>query len=285
MARIEVNGIGVSYEVIGEGPRFAAITPGGRFSKDTPGVRELAQELAKGGFKVLIYDRPNCGESDISFNCESESFQNADTLAGLLRALNFGPALLFGGSGGARETLLAAIRHPDVVERVFILWISGGGIGIATLPITYYAESVMTALAAGMEAVADLPTWKEVTTRNPSNRDRFLAFDRDEFSLKLRALGDAFLPHPGAPIPCATVEQLKGIKVPVMVLRSGTSDPHHPRATSEAVAALIPGAQIVDPPWGDREWMDQLAATGFGQTQGLFSRWPLLAPQVLAFAG
>ena len=86
------------------------MTPGGRFSKDVDGIRDMAEELAKGGYSVLIYDRPNCGASDVCFSGISESHQNADTLAGLIRGLGWGPSLLVGGSGGARETLLAAIH-------------------------------------------------------------------------------------------------------------------------------------------------------------------------------
>ena len=85
MPKIDVDGIGVAYELIGDGKKAAVITPGGRFSKDTPGVRELALKLAEGGLRVLIWDRPNCGESDLAFRGKSESIQNADTLAGLVR--------------------------------------------------------------------------------------------------------------------------------------------------------------------------------------------------------
>lgn len=109
MARIDIHGVGIDYAIVGDGSRTAAVTPGGRFSKDAAGIRELAEALAQGGFRVLIWDRPNCGASDISITGPSESFQNADMLAGLLRALDMGPALLVGGSGGARETLLTAI--------------------------------------------------------------------------------------------------------------------------------------------------------------------------------
>ena len=61
-----------------------AITPGGRFTKESPGVRELAVALAEHGNKVLIWDRPNCGESDVRFEGPSESAMQADVLAGLL---------------------------------------------------------------------------------------------------------------------------------------------------------------------------------------------------------
>src|SRR5215510_6933403 len=123
MPKVEVNGIGIAYELIGDGPKTIAITHGGRFSKDTPGIRELAQELAKGGYKVLIWDRPNTGESDICFDAPTESIMNADALYGLLKALDFGPTLLVGGSAGARVSLMNAIRHPELVSGLFLLWI------------------------------------------------------------------------------------------------------------------------------------------------------------------
>src|SRR5262249_31969391 len=83
----DVDGLGVAYEVIGSGDQPWVITPGGRFSKDYGGVRQMAEELAKHGKQVLIWDRPNCGASDVCFTGSSESATQADTLAGLLRQL------------------------------------------------------------------------------------------------------------------------------------------------------------------------------------------------------
>ncbi len=54
MPKMDINGIGIAYDIIGSGDHAVAITPGGRFSKDTPGLRELAEKLAEGGLKVLI---------------------------------------------------------------------------------------------------------------------------------------------------------------------------------------------------------------------------------------
>ena len=64
---------------------------------------------------------------------------------------------------------------------------------------------------------------------------------------------------------------------------SGASDPHHTRATSERLAATLPNARIVEPPWGDREWIERGVARVNGEG-GLFSRWPLLAPILLDWA-
>jgi pimeloyl-ACP methyl ester carboxylesterase len=282
MPKIDVGGIGVAYELIGDGKKAAVITPGGRFSKDTPGVRELALKLAEGGLRVLIWDRPNCGESDLAFRGKSESIQNADTLAGLVRALELGPALLIGGSAGSRVSLLTAIRDPGVAERLFLLWISGGALGLAVLAYHYCHDQLAAAAMGGMAAVAALPSLKETLTRNPGNRDRLLGQDTSTFIQTMKTWAEAFVPAADSPVPGTSAAHLRAVKMPTMILRSGESDFHHPRVTSEGVHALIPGSQIAEPPWGDREWLERLQAQAAGE--GLFARWPLLAPQILAFA-
>lgn len=282
MPKVNVGGIGVAYDLIGDGNRTAVITPGGRFSKDTPGVRELAVRLAEGGLRVLIWDRPNCGESDLSFRGQSESIMNADALAGLLRALELEPAIVIGGSAGSRVSLLSAIRDPGVVERLFLLWISGGAVGLASLAYFYCHDSLAAAAMGGMPAVAALPGWKEQLARNPANRERLLAEDASTFIQTMKTWAESFVPAADSPVPGTTAAQLRALKMPTMILRSGEADFHHPRVTSEAVHALIPGSQLAEPPWGDREWLDRLQAQAVGE--GLFARWPLLAPQILAFA-
>ena len=280
--RVTVNGLGIEYEVIGTGDPVV-VTPGGRFSKDTPGVRELAETLARDGKQVLIWDRPNCGGSDVSFDAESESKLNADTLAGLLRTLDMTPALVVGGSAGSRVSLLTAARHPDVVSKLFVLWISGGSIGLASLAVHYCGTSANAANTGGMEAVAALPEWAEVIGRHPENRERILSQDRDRFIATMQRWAAAFFPLPGSPVPDMMVEDFRSLRMPTMVLRSGKSDLSHTRQASEQVHALIPGSTIAEPPWPDNEWIMRQAATATGE--GLFANWPKLAPQILDFAG
>jgi hypothetical protein len=45
---------------------------------------------------------------------------------------------------------------------------------------------------------------------------------------------------------------------------------------------MIPGSHIAEPPWGENEWPDRMAAAAKGES--LFAHWPMLAPQILAFA-
>lgn len=283
MPRIEINGLSIAYDIIGDGEQTITITPGGRFSRETPGVRELAAELAKAGKKVLIWDRPNTGESDICFDAECESFQNADTLAGMIRALGLGKVLVYGASGGSREALLLAIRHPDCVAGVFCQWLSGGGIGIATLPMAYNHDPALYASFGGMEAVSEMPAFKALIEANPRNRDLLMAWEPEAFILRMRQWADWFFCAPGQPISCTREGDLESIKVPAVILRSGKSDFHHTRETSEAVAAMIPGADLQEPPWGDREWIERLQSS-FTEGGGLFVSMPKLAPQILALA-
>jgi pimeloyl-ACP methyl ester carboxylesterase len=277
-----VNGTGLAYDFIGAGTRTVVITPGGRFSKDTPGVRALSEKLADKGFRLLIWDRPNCGESDLCLTGESESLMHADALAGLLRALDVAPALVVGGSAGSRVSLLTAIRHPEVVDRLFLLWISGGAVGLAALAFHYCHESLAAASLGGMEAVAASPGWKEQLTRNPRNREILLGQDVNVFIETMKRWAGAYFPKDNSPVPGLVPSELAQLKMPVMVLRSGKSDYHHPRETSETLQSMIPGSRIAEPPWGDREWIERLQASARGE--GLFARWPLLAPQILAFA-
>ena len=286
MATVEIDGTTIAYEIVGERNAGAApwvVTPGGRFTKEAPGVRDLAEALAAGGHQVLVWDRPNTGASDICFAGDSESEMQADCLAGLLRALDLAPAVIVGGSGGARVSLLTAARHPDVASKLAMWWISGGTFGLLTLAVVYCGESIRAAWQGGMEAVVALPDWAESLERNPGNRRRFLDLDPRDFIATLERWMLVYCPDPNATVPGLPDEACAALDLPTLVFRSGESDPYHTRATSEQVHSLIPGARLVEPPWGDREWIERSEAARAG-TGGLFERWPLLAPQLLEFA-
>ena len=284
MPRATVQGLSIAYELIGDG-RPWVITPGGRFSKDTPGLRELAQALADAGNQVLIWDRPNCGASHVCFEGDSESVMQADVLAGLLRELDLAPAVIAGGSGGSRVSLLTAARHPDVASGLAIWWISGGVYGLMMLATHYCGGSLAAAWAEGMGAVADLPEWSEVIAANPENRQRFLDQDPAEFIATMERWMSAYCTCGEELVPGLKDADARRLDVPSLVFRSGASDFNHTRATSEQLAALLPNARLVEPPWGDGEWNERSAARADGQGEGLFSGWPRLAPVLHEWAG
>jgi pimeloyl-ACP methyl ester carboxylesterase len=283
VALAKVDGLSIGYEVIGDG-RPWVITPGGRFSKDSPGVRELAEALAAEGNRVLIWDRPNTGESDVCFTGTSESAMQADALAGLLSHLDMAPAVIAGGSGGSRVSLLTAARHPEVAAGLAVWWISGGPFGLISLAVHYCGGSIHAAWNGGMEAVVALPEWAEVLERNPSNRQRFLDHDAKELIATLERWMVAYCPGGDELVPGLPDADARRLTLPALVFRSGESDPHHTRATSEQLAQLLLNARLVEPPWGDTEWIERQAARPGGLGEGLFVRWPLLAPVLQGWA-
>ena len=278
----EVNGLRIAYEILGEGQPWV-ITPGGRFSKDYGGIREMAQALADRGKRALIWDRPNCGASDVCFEGQSESQMQADVLAGLLRQLDLAPAVIVGGSGGARVSLLTAVRHPDVAAGLAMWWVTGGDFGLMSLAVHYCGASYSAAWQEGMEAVAALPEWEEVLERNPSNRERFLKQDPAAFAATLKDWIAAYVPSRDSLIAGLPDPEARSLAVPALVFRSGISDVFHTRETTERLAELLPTATLVEPPWGDREWIERTAARDRDEGT-LFERWHLLVPQLVEWA-
>jgi pimeloyl-ACP methyl ester carboxylesterase len=278
-----MNGFEIAYEVIGEGQPWI-ITPGGRFHKEFGGIPEMARALADQGRKVVTWDRPNCGASSVVFRGRSESEVQAEALGDLLRHLEVGPTVIIGGSGGARVSLLAAARNPDVTAGLAIWWISGGVPGLLSLANYYCMPSARAAWHGGMEAVVDLPQWQEVLEKNPKNRERFLAMDRQEFLDLMDRWMMAYCACDEGLVPGLDDADVARLNIPILVFRSGESDMAHTRTTSERVAAGLHNARLAEPPWGDTEWNDRSAEHAQNPDIGLFVGWPLLVPQLIEWA-
>jgi pimeloyl-ACP methyl ester carboxylesterase len=285
VARIAVDGLELDYELIGpESGQPLVLTPGGRYPRDTAGVPELGQVFADNGYRVLLWDRPGCGASDIAFTAPSESAMNADALVGLVRALDLRNIVLVGGSAGSRISLMAGIRMPENVEKIAAWWFSGGPIGLAGLAWFYCGDQVAAASKGGMEAVAALPSWADQTARNPRIRDILLAQDPEVFIATMQKWAAAFTYRDDTPMPGIGAEQFARLTMPVLLFRSGQSDMAHTRRTSEWVHELLPNSILQEPPWREDEWnyvstfpMDS------AKRRGRFERWPLIAPDVLKF--
>ncbi|MET0363258.1 MAG: alpha/beta fold hydrolase [Sphingobium sp.] len=283
MARIEIDGIGIGYDWVGEeGAPAAVITPGGRYPRDTPGVPQLAEALAASRRRVLLWDRPGCGDSDISFAGSSESAAHVDILVKLLRALDPGPVAMLGGSAGSRISLLAAAQAPELVSHLILWWISGGPISLAQLAAYYCGDNAIAAARGGMEAVANLPGWADQIARNPRNRDIILAQEPKAFIATMQEWAAAYAYSTASPVPGMERQDFVRLTMPVWVFRSGASDMSHTRRTSEWVHECIPHSRQVEPPWPDQEW-NNVSLIPNEPGRGRFERWPLLAPQVVEF--
>jgi pimeloyl-ACP methyl ester carboxylesterase len=284
MPRLTIDGIGIAYELLGKaGDPAVALTPGGRFTMDAPGLRDLAEELVAGGRRVLIYDRPNCGLSDVCLRGPSESEVQSEALGGLIRALDLGPTVIAGGSGGARVSMLTAARYPGICSHLAIWWISGDPIGLMQLAGYYCGEAATLASRGGMAAVMTASSWAENFAKNPAARETIRSMDPDAFIAVMQNWAAAYVPSDISPVPGMKPRDFAMLTMPALIYRSGKCDLSHPRATSEWVHRLIPQSKMIDPPWNDDEWNTRSMGVMAGTEKGLFTSWPKLAPQILEF--
>lgn len=283
MAAIDVGGGLVEYEFVGdEGAPVIVVTPGGRFSKDEPGVQAFGRALAAQGLRVLLWDRPNTGRSQVQLHSATESHMRAGALHGLLTGLDVAPCVIAGGSGGARDSMLTVMLYPEVATKLAVWSIVGGVYG--TVALSHNVLPSITAInQKGMDGLLASQPWKTLIETTPANRDRITALGEDGFrDVMLRWL-NAFVPKPGQTIPGVEDELFRNIKVPTLIIRSGTADLNHPKRTSLEVSCLISGAQLIEPPWPENAWEAESRLRAQGKAH-IFDYWTLGAPAIANFA-
>ena len=246
MATVTINGITIHYEEMGRGTPVV-LTPGGRSGMEA--VRPLAERIAH-EHRVIIYDRRNCGASDVLIEGEpSEQEIWADDLTELLRKLDAAPAYVGGGSAGCRVSLLLAIRHPQVVKALLLWQVTGGAVAAERLGYNYYDSFVEVAEKEGMEGVSRTPFFAERIQQNPSNRDRLLAMDAQGFIKVMRRWRTFFTAD--KPVIGATEEELRRIAVPTVIIAG--NDEVHPTPVAENLHRILPDSEYHPTPWTSEE--------------------------------
>ena len=176
--------------------------------------------------------------------------------------------------GGARVSLLTAARHPESAAGLAIWWISGGVYGLLSLATHYCGGSIGAAWTTAWRRWPICPSGQRCRSRtHPPGR--FLSQDTATFISTLENWMLAYCPRdgehvPGLPTPTPALE------IPAPVFRSGESDAHHTRATSEALAICCPRAGS-----SNRRGQPRADRAPGRTGEGLFARWPRLAPQLL----
>ena len=168
-----VRGVDIRYEILGERGPFVALQPGGR--RAGVSLKPLAEKIAEAGYRVVVYDRRNCGASSIAIAGDSENEEWAEDLHELLRKIDAPPAYIGGSSSGCRLALILALRHPEDVRGLLLWRVTGGRHAAVHLANQYYTSHIEAAKAGGMAAVCRLDHWKEVIGHNPASRDALMA--------------------------------------------------------------------------------------------------------------
>jgi pimeloyl-ACP methyl ester carboxylesterase len=238
-----VRGVHINYEVIGNSGPWIALTPGSRRSYGE--LVDLSKAIASAGYRVLLHDRRNCGASGVAFDGSgSEHEVWADDLHALAQQLGALPIYVGGSSAGARLAILFAIRHPQALRGMLLWRVTGGQEAVDRLAENYYGQFIKIAQAGGMKAVAESEHFAECIAARPSNRERLLAVNVDEFIKVMTAWREAFLASAKLPIVGATEAQLNAIKAPACLVAG--NDVIHTPATARKAAKLIPNSELHD---------------------------------------
>jgi len=263
MPLANVRGVTLHYEVLGSKGPWVALSPGGR--RDISGIELLASCVAERGHRVVVFDRRNCGASDVVIDgADSEYEIWADDIHELLRQVGALPAVVGGSSSGCRTALLFALRHPDA-NRALLLWrVTGGRFACERLAQEYYGQFIEAAKQRGMAAVCEMEHWKERIEARPENRDALMKMAPERFIAVMSHWRDYFLKGADLPVIGASEEELKSIKVPACIVPG--NDNTHGRQTGETLGRLLQKSEVhvlfpkhYDEPLSPREEWDEKA--------------------------
>jgi 2-hydroxy-6-oxonona-2,4-dienedioate hydrolase len=234
----------------------------------------------------LLWDRPNCGKSEVQVYGRSESHMRAETLGLMLQQLGVEQVVATGGSGGARDMIIFTIMWPDLVRKLAVWSIVGGTYSTMLLATAYVLDELGTVRKQGIEGVIEMDSgsfsWSALVAANPRNADRLRAIGSEEFERVMNRWLDAFVPKPNEAIPGVPDWEFATITCPTLVMRGGEKDYDHPKRTSFEVHALISGSRLIEPPWPEDAWERAVEATAAG-TGSLFDPWVQAAPVLLDF--
>lgn len=250
MPLLKIRDVNIHYRVLGDrGPWLALITGGRRgFNEFIP----LAEKIAAHGVRVVLHDRRNTGASDILIEGrDGEEEIWTDDLYELLARLEARPAVVGGGSSGARTSILTYLRHPDAVRALFLMRLTGGEFAAGRLPEMYYGQFIKAAREGGMAAVCATEQYQERIAANPANRERLMRMDPKRYIEVMSSWLAIFTRGPVAPMYGVTEAQLASIRVPSICIPG--NDKTHSMSHGRAIQRLIPGSRLFELPLEDQD--------------------------------
>jgi pimeloyl-ACP methyl ester carboxylesterase len=259
----KIHGVNLNYKIIGDAGPWVALSPGGR--RDMSGIELQAKALADLKHRVVIFDRRNCGASDVVIDGTQSEYEIwADDIHELLSQLGALPAFVGGSSSGCRTALLFALRHPESVRGLLLWRVTGGRFACERLAQEYYGQYIEAAKQKGMAAVCEMEHWKERIEARPQNRDVLMSMTPERFVAVMSHWRDYFVKGADLPVIGASEEDLRSIKVPACIIPG--NDNTHGRQTGENLGRLITRSEVhvlfpkhYDEPLSPREEWDEKA--------------------------
>ena len=258
---VNLNGLDIRFEIHGEGIPIVYMT-GGFYPLEQG--RLMAERLTALGYKVLLWDRPNTGESGLLFKGDSLLEIWADKLRELLQYTGLAPAFISGGSAGGLASLYFAYLYPAEVKGLIFSSppTDDQEIWEAMMQGTFLARAAaadkggMAAAFGPTDEMLDLFNWPDQFERVAQKKQQLLSMNPQAFAETMRAWARSFM---DGGFPCfagLSDEQLATIKIPTIVF-SGAGG-FHPQHTAEALHMRLPQSTLVISTEYYAETLDQI---------------------------
>ena len=243
MPFVTLRGVELQYEVLGEhGPWVAAVSSA-RFSHVD--MLPLARAVARRGWRVLVHDRRNCGQSSLSFDVVgSEDEVWADDLRALVDVLGIDDVLAVGLSRGARVAAQFALRHRRVTRGAVLWGLAGGLDAFDHLDEYYFGQYLRACDEGGMDAVCAIDHFLGVLPARPENEQILRSLPPEQFIAVMQEWRRSYGDRDRAEVLGLPDALLAGIRVPVAIVP--LYDRLHPVSASEHAARLIRRATLYD---------------------------------------
>lgn len=236
------RGVHLEYTVSGEGRPLLFLHGMGASTKQIESVYDPIPG-------VMLINMNQQGHGGSGADWEKLCFDTlADDAAALLDELGIEKAVLAGISMGAAVALNAAVRHPEQVEKLFLIRNAWADCPMSDEVIQAYADLGRCLRRGGEEAFRQTEGWEIVKGPSAYTRSAFLSPFKDESCLK-NPEKYLLLPSEKA-VPSA--ENIRSISCPVTIL-ANRNDLCHPFALGEYIHRLIPNSVFREIPDKDTD--------------------------------
>jgi len=236
-----VNSVDLNYQVLGDHGPWIALVSGARRSMEE--VRGLATLVAAGGFRVLLHDRRNTGQSSLSLDGQGSEFEIwADDLWALAKHLGLPRLIVGGSSSGCRLATVMALRHRDAIRALLMMRVTGGTFAVKRLSNIYYTQYIEAVERGGIDEVCRTDHFKDLIAINPARRQTITAWNPQRFVDVMSTWRTSLEAGLDDPMLGASERDLRVIDFPVCVIPG--NDKTHSIAAGLHVHSLIPGAEL-----------------------------------------
>jgi pimeloyl-ACP methyl ester carboxylesterase len=255
---VALNGFRMRFEIYGEGIPVV-YTPGAFYRLES--ARPVAEALEALGYRVLLWDRPNTGGSDLLFEGDDLLQLWADKLHELLQHLRFVPAYVAGVANGLLASLHFAARYPTEVKGLILIaaLTEDRGWWRPVLEASFLRPAQLIeeeGIAAALESEAGrwgVLDWREQFELAPPKQQQFLAMNPKAVAATLRAWAHGYTWPGRVCFGGLTDQDLARLDIPAIVF-SGPDQAHSPDHARTLHQALPQSELVISAAYHGPRW-------------------------------